>query len=280
MTKSVKEKQRLQSIKNYEKSGLGLVADMLKVRVVYKSHKFSRKEPDNYISESLLKEQIHSFLKSRIKDCLLPIANIINVYEFKLIVSVFLYTDDSHNQITKLFMQLSDKNNISIGSFSFNGNQLSNSLINTSPEYYLINSGNKRSLEISHIKNLMTAFDEQSSQIELSIFNNYKTKNIIIEKIRNDFKNHERYYWRSKKILRTPSLNIVVNQSIKYFIYARFSTKQKRPNKDLKLATSYNDIDYILFLIDAGLFELNIDKSQLTMENIEEIKNTIKIMYY
>lgn len=279
MTKSVKEKQRLQSIKNYEKSGLGLVADMLKVRIVYKSHKFCRAEPDNYISESLLKEQIHSFLKSRIKDCLLPIANIINVYNFKLIVSVFLYTDESHNQITKLFMQLSDKNNISIGSFSFNGNQLSNNLINTSPEYYLLNSGDKRSLEIFHLKNLMTAFDEQSSQIELSIFNNYKTKNIIIEKIRNDFKNHERYYWHSKKILRTPLLNIIVSQSIKYSIYSRCS-KQKRPNKDLKLATSYNDIDYILFLIDDGLFELNIDKSQLTMENIEEIKNTIKIMYY
>lgn len=283
MTKSVKEKQRQQSIKRHEKFGVGLVAELLKVKIIYKSYG-SKINHDSYISKLLLRDQIHSFLKNKIKDCLLPIAKTINVYDFKVIISVFIYTNEFNNQTTTLSIQLSDKNDISIGVFSFNGNQISNNFINMNVADYIINgekiSLNKRSLEIAHLKNLMIAFDEQSNQIELSIFNNYKTNNIIIEKLRKDFKQNEKDYWHSKQILKTPSLEIVIGKSIKYFIYSRFPTRPKRPNKDLKLATSYNDIDYILFLIDANLLAFNIDKIQLTMDNIEEIKNIIKIMHY
>lgn len=298
MTKSITEKKRIQEIRKYEKNSLDVPPELLKIKISYISryYNYTVKSRNSFLKPSFVKEHTYSFLQKNINLFLSKIANNLKIYEFKVqvLIKSNLISKYRENKKLNLYMmlRLTDNKNRHIGKIVYNKNKSEEELVDG--DYYyddafttsntlgcFVNYKKSDNFNIiMHLKNMMKALDTNKNKIAILLNNRYSHKNEKIISIIQQFNENIKLYDLSKILNKKRKTNILisVSDSIEYvlsvtaYIYFMYSEKS---NID-----AYNEINHISYLKEMGFIRLPIDKKELHIDNIEEIRTLIKAIYY
>ena len=275
MTKSVKEKERLSSIRNYKSKGIPVPAELLKIKIRFWKSRFKE---DNTNRDFLnLVEPCKKYFKTNINRLMFEIANKIEIYNFK--IEIFVRTGIKKEVNVYVY-----NNNKYLGLLSLGEPYESSIDTNFSNFIPLDNNLSINNDKISNILNacelIICQYDMRKGQLRLrynktyfkalKIFNSINTflKDLDLEKyavIHMHMNSIYRNFFVFGKDINIVNFSYIKNVP-RYYKY---------PSLDI-----FSEIEVVKMLINLKHIEIDISDEELIIENIDRIKNLIRLNNY
>lgn len=265
MTKSVKEKTRLAKIRQHALDGTPVTPDLLKVKFSYRklkyheSYNYNKKAFNNLYNNTGMYKNASKSLKDNIKPLLIDIANQLKKYDLKLKMSVYnlnnimhigLCLADSHKSIVGFI--ITDKNSDNFSPHVINQESSNNENIRCK---LLINEESVKRPFINNISKQMLELIEMKKKFLYDI--NFESENNIGEL----------------------SISFKIGQDIiplwEYFLLSNGNLKYHHGDN-----LNITEIDIVKAFVKLGLFKITIPEEDMKIENIDAIKELIKLSNY
>lgn len=265
MTKSVKEKTRLAKIRQHNFDGTPVTPDLLKVKFSYRklkyheSYNYNKKAFKNLYNNTGMYKNASKSLKDNIKPLLIDIANQLKKYDLKLKMSVYnlnnimhigLCLADSHKSIVGFI--ITDKNSDNFSPHVINQESSNNENIRCK---LLINEASVKRPFINNISKHMLELIEMKKKFLYDI--NFESENNIGEL----------------------SISFKIGREIiplwEYFLLSNGNLKYHHGDN-----LNITEIDIVKAFAQLGLFKITIPEEDMKIENIDAIKELIKLSNY
>lgn len=286
MTKSVKEKERLSSIRDYKSKGIPVPAELLKIKLLFRRSMIEETEPDykipkNHYKKTYLIHPYTTYFKDNINRLMADIANKIEIYDFKIKAKIINSTKNNEKFIILDVLVFNSKEYL--GYLTLNKLDHWNYKSHFSHYIPLMNEGLKNDSKIKPIvypcKLQMSYFDIMPRRLRLhykkpynQIFEILERVNIFMEELK------LRKYNTNKRKCNIVGNNFIIGKDLEMFncqvinsVFQYF---------EFKSLEKFSEIDIVKMLISFKHVDLNIPDEDLIIENIEKIKNLIHLNDY
>ena len=288
MTKSVKEKERLGKIKECQLNGIPVPAQLLKVKIMEVKGKNGKKTFRNFCKN---KKRINDYdfllnnfklnLKEHINKYIVDIANQMEIYEFEIRTMVYLNDPEvsTERELPYITLLINSKD-INLGYLIMAEHQKLD-------KYETYDGYNFFPCVFSNELQIL----DPNSQENMAIFScEFQFEENSFSKRFSIYKN-KRFYHDISKLIRTKNkflsdiqMSFADPKPLKLFFHVSkeisvcWSANDKRYETDSIKNTT--EIDILKVFIALGCIEINIPEEDLIMENIETIKNMIRLSNY
>lgn len=290
MTKSVKEKSRLASIRKHQVNGTQVTCDLLKVKICFKQQNFYRLRskrnrtsvPPKHILKTLLnqnwlRDNFDTYLSDHLEKKLIDIANNLEIYELTL----YPFFDFNHNyQVTNLFLLLMDKNKKKIGYLMLS--------IKDSENFITDADVSSRNSLIENIPSLTNGIKNANDNYRLWLNDAQADKYAYLHPDNKFCQNISKINWYYSDYLK--SLGIEDKKvNLSYFIarnivfevsYLELGSTFQNHKLSVNNLDNHQKIDVLKNVIKLKIVDIDIPDESLVHSNIEEIENMIKIQKY
>ena len=298
MTKSIKEKTRLAKIKHCQLHNIPVPVECIKVKMSYKPYSEIKNDCKGVKSRLLMpkklfkqgpnfiREYLGMNFKNKITLMMQNVANSMKVYEFK--INVQYYGNDSDGYITFVFHMI-NKTNFPIGTLCIDGKQnhtfLYSGQYSNEPELLpkttLPNYLDEiKSLSYKQITLKKIIFSYGTDLKKRKKYRFYKGSEIPNKEHRSIFETIKNNKLSLYKLLEKNDMSKI---NIHYSDIATWSFGLwNQGNEPIKLnpLESFNEIELIKYLIFLKEIKTSIEESELTIENLEYIKEIIRLENY
>ena len=298
MTKSIKEKTRLAKIKHCQLHNIPVPVECIKVKMSYKTYHEIKDDcrgpsyrllmPENLFTQgpNFIREYLGIDFKNKITSMMQNVANSMKVYEFK--INVQYYGDDSYGYITFVFHMIS-KTNFPIGTL-FIGGKINHTFL-YSGQYSNEPELLPKTTLPNYLDEIKSLPDKQMNltKIVISIRDNmkkfkkykfYRGSEIPNKEHRDIFKKIKHNKILFYNLLRKNDISTI---HIHYSDIATWSISiinQHLSSVHFSPLESFNEIELVKSLIEVKEIKTSIEESELTIENLEYIKEIIRLENY
>lgn len=297
MTKSVIEKQRISKIKELESNGLPIPAELIKISLSFQNKKDKLKKTPNTIRRTFFnrnwtRSKIQKLIELHINPVITDIANDIHLYDFKLFVTFFESPGDiSERKRMGIYVYLKDRRNNILGYVCFK----EDSKISLFSEPF--DPLNKIPNDVfSNFTNTLKNMNSESPcylNISQKSSNKNSAKNYkYLNHLRHNYYHINRINAFQKE-MDEYLLNISIHPHVfnNNKIWIKYSSDNGFKAKFIKVdgpcktfvfnpSITLDKILFIKMLINLNLVNLDIEENKITLENLPEIENMIKMSNY
>lgn len=268
MTKSVKEKTRLAKIRQHDFDGTPVTPDLLKVKFSYRklkyyeSYNYNKKAFNSLYNNKGMYKSVKKSLQDNINFLLIDIANQLKKYDLKLkmsgyntnnIIHTSLCLADSHKSLVGVI--ITHKNSDNFSEHVTNNGSSNNENIENIRCKLLINEESVKRPFINNISKQMLELIEMKKKFLYDI--NFGSENNIGEL----------------------SISFKIGQDIiplwEYFLLSNGNLKYHHGDN-----LNITEIDIVKAFVKLGLFKITIPEEDMKIENIDAIKELIKLSNY
>lgn len=293
MTKSIKEKRRLQIIKECHILNNPVPVECIKLKMSYNPYSSLNanqkvinkilpcEEPYFQNGYAFMREHLGLAFRDKVTSLMHNIANSMKIYNFKLNISYHGSDEDGYigfaiNLINKHgnpigYIYPNNKSSIIFQYSAQYSNEPDLPPKGTLSDYAdSLNELFTEQLILKKILNVNTPNERMRNGIKIP---NKKHQDLIesIHKCKTSF--YKEVLHRKDRL----SIHVIYSDNATWHISSRGS---KYKNKYMQLLESFNEIEFIKSLINIGEIKSSLESEELLMSNIEYIKETIKMENY
>lgn len=299
MSKSIKEKERLKSIRTCEKNGTPVPLELIKIKLMFKEPKrnnlnITKQMLKTFYNEHWVREKFHERTMKYIRNSIIDIARSMKMYNLKVKVQLLkMPVRENKLLMVSLMFYLMDRNNNVIGHIMPND-------LNLNSEYFDWRNKIPNNILNTVLKKLDEAPPYQSKLIvNLRIYNNnYSHKSIRFKsdcyyrQLINDFiQNSNKYLTKlslNRRFLFEHGSLLGINRSVCALyvtndgIHVQITGEKEGSKNKILFDISKNvcPLEFIKMLIAFEVIDVNIPEDKFTLENLSEIENMIRIANY
>lgn len=299
MSKSIKEKERLKSIRTCEKNGTPVPLELIKIKLMFKEPKrnnlnITKQMIKTFYNEHWVREKFHERTMKYIRNSIIDIARSMKMYNLKVKVQLLkMPVRENKLLMVSLMFYLMDRKNNVIGHIMPND-------LNLNSEYFDWRNKIPNNILNTVLKKLDEAPLYQSKLIvNLRIYNNnYSHKSIRFKsdcyyrQLINDFiQNSNKYLTKlslNRRFLFEHGSLLGINRSVCALyvtndgIHVQITGEKEGSKNKILFDISKNvcPLKFIKMLIVFEVIDVNIPEDKFTLENLPEIENMIRIANY
>jgi len=303
MTKSIKEKRRLQIIKECHALDKPVPIECIKLKMSY--NPYSRLNPNQSSQKAIqkilprkehyfqngyafIREHLGLAFRDKVTSLMHNIANSMKIYNFKINISYHGSDEDGYIGFS---IDLINKDCNLIG-YIFLNNKI-RAIFEYSAQYSNQPDLPPKGTLSDYADSFNALFTEQltfEKVLNVNFLNKRTINGIKIpnkkhqDLIENIHKYKTKFYEEVLHRKDNLTIHIIYSDNATWHIENSsrqiFNRNSKYKNKDMKLLESFNEIEFIKSLINIGEIKSSLESEELLMINIEYIKETIKMENY
>lgn len=274
MTKSVKEKDRLAKIRECKLNGIPVPSNLIKIKIFHRKHTkrawknvFNKERLNFLYNNSHIHTLARSYVEKHIHNFLANIANQLDIYTFKVLI-VVTRVERTKELFIKLWLLNERKKDL--GNLFLSTESLPEFSYSETLSPYICNYDGEENEKIT--------IDDELCQLMIMEYNFKKYfsrfKNDKFHAIISNF-----MQMQNKFLLDTKTESELITT---FIVEKQIGSVWKDETKQYYIQNieEANEIDIIKMLIHFRCINLDIDEKDLKLENIEDIKDYIRLNNY